>query len=271
MLFMSQTFDSPVWYHSSVIGTLEEKVLFEACAAIINAQRVLAAEADPTPLVETIKKNVPVHRAAFQLALHAIYLEPTCRIFLERVAKASHSVLTRSGNKPRQSVHDLRSLYTNARQVQPKFDQLMAALAKASGGNYINADLKSPVRVLEKVLLQADVPSRRSCARACDVVRGGLEYSYTGKLTQAFELLLACDVNECHDATLKSALLGANASDLKIVIVRIKDRFNNPNPSGCELLTLFASVAHPHPLDSLLCIPVHPYHPSQWFLVARCD
>eukprot|EP00035_Acanthoeca_spectabilis_P008589 m.155876 g.155876 ORF g.155876 m.155876 type:complete len:720 (-) comp14422_c0_seq4:106-2265(-) len=216
----------------SVTGTREEAVLLESASSIVDAMSVLAADSDPTPLIRTIEANVPVHRAAFQLALHAIYLEPTCQAFLERVADISKAIRSRSGLRPRQTTDDMRILYENAREVCPKFDRLLSALAKASGGEYINAELKSPVRVIEKTRLQAETAARNSYGSTCDVVRGGLEYSSTGKLAQALELLLSCDVNEHSNAKLKSALLGEEASDLKIVIVRIKDRFNQPNPSG---------------------------------------
>lgn len=217
----------------SVTGTREEAVLLESASSIVDAMSELAADSDPTPLIRTIEANVPVHRAAFQLALHAIYLEPTCQAFLERVADISKAIRSRSGLRPRQTTDDMRILYENAREVYPKFDRLLSALAKASGGEYINAELKSPVRVIEKTRLQAETAARNSYGSTCDVVRGGLEYSSTGKLAQALELLLSCDVNEHSNAKLKSALLGEEASDLKIVIVRIKDRFNQPNPSGC--------------------------------------
>jgi hypothetical protein len=88
---------------------------------------------------------------------------------------------------------------------------------------------QSQVRVIEKAWLKPDGPDRGDCSTVCDIVRGGLEYDNTSKLLVGFELLLACEAGR-PNAKLEVTLLGDDVD--AVVIVRIKDRFNAPNPSG---------------------------------------
>lgn len=184
-------------------------------------------------LVRVIEENRVAHRESFTLALESIYREPSCAAYLARVAEVTELVATRApSGRLRQTAADLPTLFEHAAAVEKQYNALMAALATAVGGEFHRAALKSAVRVYEKVILQEDPADRTRFDTVCDVVRGGQEFDSTAILIQAFELLLACDVNERSRAKLQSGLLGAECGKVDIVIVRIKDRFNNPNDSG---------------------------------------
>mmetsp|Transcript_35615 Transcript_35615/g.107161 ORF Transcript_35615/g.107161 Transcript_35615/m.107161 type:complete len:428 (-) Transcript_35615:303-1586(-) len=198
--------------------------------ATVQAQSILAKQMDHRILVGVIEATRAVHRASFQMALSGIHREGSCDAYLKRVSEVTKSIArVQYLAIPRQDTSDLSQLYEHAQSVRLRHQRLLEKLSKCSGGHYHETPLKSEVRTLEKAWLKPDGVDRGNCASVCDIVRGGVEYETMSKLLLAFELILACEAGQ-PNAKLDGSLLGENVDN--IVILRIKDRFNEPNASG---------------------------------------
>ena len=117
----------------------------------------------------------------------------------------------RDGAKAQQRTADLLKLYADAVGARSLSNGLIKELAKAHGVKLPEkpTPLKATIRILEKALLRPDAPGKVD--KICDVVR---------------------DMLTCEGMAGIAALVRAFLDDERIVVVRVKDRFDTPSGGG---------------------------------------
>eukprot|EP00040_Diaphanoeca_grandis_P036840 m.236942 g.236942 ORF g.236942 m.236942 type:complete len:1068 (+) comp33695_c0_seq2:122-3325(+) len=217
--------------------------LWKLIRRFVELQVEMSKKLKDTTIANLMENSEAKYRYAFREALKLIYVEPSCKVYLRKVNRLADSVKQKHPQAPRQQTSNLAILCQLATQAQAKFVEFFTKFATVTGGNFIQAETKSEVRIIEKVLFN---PNKSKISGAmdtqgggveefdfstmCDVVRGGIVYTDMNKFVYALQLLTACDPSEADHTELTMGLLGFDddTDNFAINIVRVKDRFGNP-------------------------------------------
>ena len=195
------------------------------------------------------------HRGMYGASLNGIRVQPQFIEFVQRADQLGVSIQRRSRRRgsgvgiAQQDGVDLHALYVSAHRVKERYEDFLCKLSKRTGGTYMKASMKKPLRVLEKSMVATaagDALKARSgisgispttpwkTSGVLDIVRGALSFNSMNEMLMCLELLAATTTDENSLKECQTRGWDAVAAGIgeKTHIVRIKNRFNQPTSGG---------------------------------------
>ena len=90
-----------------------------------------------------------------------------------------------------QNVTDMASCYVQAsdNELQQEYDAFFEHVAKMTGGKYVRAPIKNPLRAVEKTAFRHDIDRRWKCDNVYDVLRGAIIYPSMEGIQRGAEMI----------------------------------------------------------------------------------
>jgi hypothetical protein len=194
---------------------------------------ILIAKKRTDILAHTYRSLRSGHKSAYLNTLKGIGKEPRfdeveslMGEWIEEIAKNEF--------KARQSSSEIITVFEGGQRVRERYLKFMDTLASKSGGKFLQAEMKSLWRAIEKVSLKVEA-DKGDCSKVCDIVRGALSFDSMSKMYNALRLIQGCNVN--------NSLPDVAGVNQAIKLVRCKDRFSEPTSGGwADIMINFSFV-----------------------------
>ena len=191
------------------------------------------------------------HKGMYMSTMASVRRDTNFETYADVLAEVESSVRTRiqggSGDPPsnEQRATDLFGVYTDARDIQPKYEAFMTTLAHKTGCLYTKGKRKNPFRSIEKIGFAPGF-EQWGAVKLKDVIRGAQEMPDVGIGSQLLELLLACDPDEATGAKARGWSAASAGITEQISIVGVKNRWRKPTTGGwSDTLLTFTFVDDP--------------------------
>ena len=178
----------------------------------------------------------------YRKQLQRIFTDPNIREYLQLSKELRRKLASRmTAGERRQINRNYVDLVDSASKLKVQFDQFVQMLAKKTGATAIQAPVKGPWRVLEKIVFRqehepGDDLAQLDASSICDCLRGAIQCPDFSTISSVVELLTWLDNSDMGQPDRVEEI----EKTFRIRLIRAKCRFSKPTSGGwADLLINF--------------------------------